>query len=179
MSSKGSSMYRLFSALAIASCVMTALPIATLAQGLPGFTIFSGVERENELGYRLDFDGIPSRIDRYRLRIPGDKLELAVNQFAVTYPDSYEGEFDPEEIEVRVDGDSVPLDEVVWDQENRVVELYPLEPVPAGTRVEIVFSNVRNPRTPGTHYFNALVSSPGDLPLLRYVGTWIVSIGGN
>lgn len=168
---------RLVSALALAGCLTTGLAAASLAQGLPGLTIFSGIDRENQLSYRLDFYGRPSARDRYRLRIPPRKMELAVAQFAISYPDTYEGTFDPEEIEVRISGDSVALDEVTWDAENRVINIYPVEPVPARSRVELVLSNVRNPRQGGTHYFNALVRAPGDLPLMRYLGTWIVNIG--
>lgn len=167
---------RLALALTLASGA-AAVPMLTQAQGLPGLTIFSGVERENQLGFRLDRNGIPAQRDRYHLRIPSDKMNLAVNQFTISYPDYYGGSFDPDEIEVRVAGESVALDEVVWDEENQVIEIYPLEPVPAGTRVVLVLSNVRNPRTGGTYYFNALVRSPGDVPLSRYVGTWIITIG--
>lgn len=180
MPSQSSQFSRLLSALAIAGCVVTAVPVAALAQGLPGLTIFSGVDREYQLNYLLDNEGRTSRRDRYHLRIPADKMSLAVDQFTVSYPDTYEGRFDADEVEIVVGGEDISLDEVIWDEENRVIEIYPTEPVPAGTRVDIVLSNVRNPRTPGIHYFNALVRSPGDnLPLLRYVGTWILSIGGN
>lgn len=171
-------MRRIVSSLAIAGCLVTAgLPIAALAQGLPGLVIFSGVDRANQLRYRLDFGGYPSRTDRYRLRIPADKMNLAAAQFAVTYPDSFQGTFDRDKIEVRVRGRRVDLDEVNWDEENRLIEIYPVDPIAAGTPVELVFSNVRNPRFPGTHYFNAMVRSPGDLPLMRYVGTWVIGIG--
>ncbi|HEY9619188.1 MAG TPA: DUF2808 domain-containing protein [Crinalium sp.] len=177
MSSKKSLTARFLPALAIASCALAGAPIVSMAQGTPGLTIFSGVERQYQLGYRLDYDGVPGRTDRYHLRIPADKMKLAAAQFAITYPSSYEGTFDADQIEVRVNGDSVPLDEVNWDRDNRVVEIYPRTPVPADNRVELVFSNVRNPARVGTHYFNALIRSPGDVPLLRYIGTWIVSIG--
>jgi len=69
----------------------------------------------------------------------------------------------------------MPLQEVVWDKENRLVEIYPQEPVPAGSKVELVFSNVKNPSFGGTYYFNCHLS-PGDVPLRRYLGTWILSI---
>ncbi len=170
---------RIMVALAIAGCAVTVLPAVTMGQGLPGLTIFSGVDRDNELGYRLDFNGRPNQYDRYRLRIPASKMNLAAEQFSISYPEAYEGTFDPERVEVRVRGESLPLDEVLWDQENRVIEIYPQQPVPAGTRVELVLSNVHNPRNSGTHYFNALVRSPGDIPLMRYVGTWILIIGRN
>jgi hypothetical protein len=175
-------MRSIFAALTIAASALAAIPVipaTVVAQGLPGLTIFSGVDRENQLGYRLDFGGLTSQRDRYRLRIPEKKMTFAVSLFAVTYPDTYEGRFDPEAVEVRVDGESVPVDEVSWDEENRTIEIYPVDPVPADTQVELVLSNVRNPRNVGTHYFNALVRSPGDLPLMRYVGTWILSIDTN
>jgi hypothetical protein len=48
--------------------------------------------------------------------------------------------------------------------------------IPAGEQVEIVLSNVRNPPSGGMYYFNARVESPGDVPLMRYIGTWVVGI---
>ncbi|WP_228054619.1 DUF2808 domain-containing protein [Gloeocapsopsis crepidinum] len=170
------SMRRVISALAVSGCLIAAFPVISTAQSLPGFTIFSGVKRENQLPFRLDFGGQANGWDRYRLRIPGNRLNLAAAQFTVSYPENYRGKFDPDNIEVRVRGKSVPLQEVRWDQENRVVEIFPAEPVPANTRTEIVFSNVRNPTFGGMYYFNCQIQTPGDVPLLRYVGTWILSI---
>jgi hypothetical protein len=177
MSRQKSSLICLFSGLAVVGCLMTGLSTDSLAQGLPGLTIFSGVDRENQLGYRLDFGGETSRQDRYRLRIPERKMTLAASEFIVAYPATYTGEFNPKEVELRVDGKEVELESVNWDQENRVIEIYPQENVSADTRVEIILSDVQNPRRVGTHYFNALVRSPGDVPLNRYLGTWILSIG--
>ena len=177
MFAKISSMRRLLSALAVTGCLLTGLPILTSAQGLPGFTLFSGVKSENQLPFRLDFGGQPNSWDRYRLRIPAKRLKLAVAQFTITYPDYYKGNFDTDEIEVRIRGKKVPLQEVKWDKENHLVEIYPQEPVPANSRVELVFSNVKNPNFGGTFYFNCQILTPGDVPLLRYVGTWIMNIG--
>ncbi|MBW4466390.1 MAG: DUF2808 domain-containing protein [Pegethrix bostrychoides GSE-TBD4-15B] len=171
---------RLLSALAVLGglgAAVSSLTSPSWAQGLPGLTIFSGVDRANQLSWRMDFDGVPGGTDRYRLRIPSKKMEFAVEQFSITYPDTYKGEFDTDDIEVKVNGDRVDLNEVTWDPENRIIEIYPQTPVPADTRVELVLSQVRNPNRVGTHYFNALVRSPGDLPLMRYVGTWILTIG--
>lgn len=173
-----SALRRALVAVAAASCLTGSWATIALAQGaLPGLTIFSGVDREYELGFRLDNGGRINRFDRYHLRIPAEKLETAGGMFVVTYPDTYEGEIDPEDIEIRVGGDSVPLEEVTWNEQDRFVELIPLEPIPALSRVEIVFSNVRNPRRTGTHYFNALVRAPGDVIPPQYVGTWILSFG--
>lgn len=169
-------MRRLLATLAVSTCLLTGLPIVSYSQGLPGLTIFSGVKRDNQLPFKLDFGGQSSGWDRYRLRIPAKKLNLAVAQFAISYPDYYKGKFDTDEIEVRIKDKKVPLQEVIWDKENHKVEIYPQEPVPAGSRVELVFSNVKNPNSGGTFYFNCQILSPGDAPLLRYLGTWIVSI---
>ena len=177
MFAKISSMRRSLSALAVTGCLLTGLPTLTSAQGLPGFTLFSGVKSENQLPFRLDFGGQPNSWDRYRLRIPAKRLKLAVAQFTITYPDYYKGNFDTDEIEVRIRGKKVPLQEVKWDKENHLIEIYPQEPVPANSRVELVFSNVKNPNFGGTFYFNCQILTPGDVPLLRYVGTWIMNIG--
>lgn len=170
---------RFLAALAVSSSVVLASATAGITQGLPGLTIFGGVEREYELGYRLQNNGTLNRFDRYYLRIPAEKLSLASDLFVVSYPDEYRGEIDVEDIELRISGDSVPLDDVVWDDENQLIEIYPTEPVPARSRVELVFSNVRNPRRTGTHYFNAYVRAPGDAIPPQYVGTWILSFGRN
>lgn len=169
-------MRRIFSAIAVTSFLLTGFPIISLAQSLPGLTIFSGVKRENQLPFRLDFGGQSNGWDRYRLRIPAKRLNLAVSQFSISYPDYYKGKFDTDEIEVRIKDKKMPLQEVVWDKENRLVDIYLQEPVPAGSRVELVFSNVKNPSFGGTYYFNCQILSPGDVPLRRYIGTWILSI---
>ncbi|MFN6179325.1 MAG: DUF2808 domain-containing protein [Dolichospermum sp.] len=169
-------MKRLLSALAITSCLFTGLPVLTWAQGLPGLTLFSGVENKNQLPYRLDFGGQTNNTDRYILRLPAKKMKLPVAQFAISYPDYYKGTFDTKNIEVRVKGKSVPLSEVKWDEKGGVIQIFPKDPVPAGQKVELVLSNVQNPSFGGVYYFNCRVLSPGDVPLLRYIGTWIISI---
>lgn len=147
------------------------------AQGLPGLTIFSGVERENILNYRLDFGGTPGSFDRYRLRIPAKKMVEGASKFIISYPEYYDGKFDVDNIEVRIDGDALPLQEVVWDQESQLVEIDLEEPITESRKVELVFSNVKNPRHGGTYYFNAEVLAATDVPIRLYLGTWIVSIG--
>jgi len=170
------SMCSLLAAITVAGC-WVAGSLSSQAQGTQGLTIFSGVERENQLGYRLDYFGRLGSRDRYRFRIPRDKMQVAVSEFFIDYPQTYRGTFDPDAVRLEANGDVVALDEVVWDSENRVISIYPTEPVPANTRIEIVLSNVRNPNRVGTHYFNALIVAAGDVPVRQYVGTWIVSIG--
>ncbi|NEQ96670.1 MAG: DUF2808 domain-containing protein [Cyanothece sp. SIO2G6] len=155
----------LLSILMAAGGIITARAIPAKANG---FTIFSGVEEENRLRAFLQEDGQISETDRYKLYIPADKLTTATSLFVVSYPEGYDGVFDEEEIELRIRGDEVPLACVRWDQENLNVEIIPEVPVPAQTRrVSIVFSDVRNPRRTGTHYFNAFVQPPtstGEVP---------------
>lgn len=165
-----------FKSLAIAGCLVAAVPAISIAQSNPGLTIFGGVKGEDNLNYHLDFGGRSGSWDRYRLRIGAKKMKLAVAQFAISYPDYYKGEFDTKQVEVFYKGKSVPLQEVKWNKENNILEIYPTEPVPAGGDVEIQLSNVRNPNFGGMYYFNCQILSPGDVPLLRYLGTWVVTI---
>ncbi|WP_414585868.1 DUF2808 domain-containing protein [Scytonema sp. PCC 10023] len=169
-------MRRLLSTLAVTSCLLAGIPAISWAQSLPGFTLFSGVKSENQLPFRLDFGGQSNGWDRYRLKISQKKLKTAVAHFVISYPDYYKGTFDPKEIEVRVRDKKIALSEVKWDKENRVIQIYPEEPIPAGNSVELVLSNVKNPAFGGVFYFNCSIQSPGDVPLSRYVGTWIISI---
>lgn len=170
-------MRRLLSTLAVTSCLLTGFPAVIWAQALPGFTLFSGVKSENQLPFRLDFEGRQNMWDRYHLRIPAKKMKLAVSQFVIIYPKYYKGNFDPKGIEVRVDRQKMPLVETPkWDKENHLVEISLQDPIPANKSVDVVFSNVRNPAFGGTFYFNCEILSPGDVPLRRYLGTWILSI---
>lgn len=168
-----SPMKRTFAALALATCFVTSLPTLTSAQG--GLTIFSGVSRENQLrGWPQG--GKSGNWDRYNLEIPARKMKLAVAQISISYPDYYDGTFDTRDIEITVRDRVIPIREVIWDKENYFVEIVLEEPIPAGNSVKIVFSNVKNPDFGGTYYFNCRIQSPGDVPLLRYLGTWILTI---
>ncbi len=70
----------------------------------------------------------------------------------------------------------IELAEVSLDRDNRVIDIVPAEVIPAGTPVQVILNNVRNPNHGGMYFFNARIGSPGDIPLMRYVGTWILSI---
>ena len=172
-------MKKLFSSFLVAGGLVTLTPaLEAFAQngGNSGITIFSGIKRENILNYHLDFGGELNRWDRYRLRIPAKKLPAGASKFYITYPDYYKGKFDTDRIEVRIDGEAQPLTEVVWDKENQLVEIGLEEPIEPNTKVELVFSNVRNPRFGGTFYFNAQIDVPSDIAIRRYVGTWIIDL---
>ena len=170
---------RLLATLAISSSLIGGLPYFVSAQSNPGLTIFSGVERKDILNYHLDFGGNAGGWDRYRLRIPGKKLTQGVARFFISYPEYYDGKFDVDKIEVRINDDSLPLREVVWDKESRIIEIDLEEPIIDSKRVELVFSNVKNPRSGGTYYFQCQILTPGQVPLRLHLGTWIVGIGNN
>jgi len=167
---------RVFSALAIASCMLIGNAAPMMAQG---FDIFSGVTESNRLRYRLDFDGVPRRRDRYRLQIGRTKLPISVSQLTLAYPETFDGQLDTDRIVLEVEGNEVAIDEIRWDDVNLELSIYPEEPIAANSRVEVILSNVRNPRNPGFYYVNALVLPTGDIPLQRYVGTWVIGIGLN
>ena len=168
-------MRQLFSAILITGLALTTLPKIVQAQGLPGITLFSGPDKTNILNYFLE-SGRSGEWDRYKLRLPADKLNLAIAEVSITYPDYYKGTIDPDRVQIRIQNQPIPLEEVIWDQENHIIQIYPQEPIPAGTKVEIVLSNVKNPTFGGVFNFNANIRTPGDVPMLRYVGTWILSI---
>ncbi|GAP94993.1 DUF2808 domain-containing protein [Leptolyngbya sp. NIES-2104] len=169
-------MRRIVSTLAIAGSLVAAVPLVAFAQGLPGLTIFSGVQPGKQLSYRLDFGGNSGSWDRYRFRIGRDKVKVAIAQFSIDYPNYFRGTFDPKNVELLVNDKKVAVQEVQWEKDNYVLQVFPQEPVPAGSNVELIFNNVRNPNSGGMFYFNCRILSPGDVPLLRDIGTWIVTI---
>lgn len=167
---------QIISSLALSSCLLTGMPLLTWAGSNPGLTIFSGVNREDILNYYLDFHGRPRHSgERYKLYIPSKKLTQGASKFFVSYPEHFDGEFDREKIEVRVQGKSLPLREVYIDKESRLIEIDLLNPIEANTKVDLVFSQVKNPST-GTYYFVCDVQAAGEIPVRLYIGTWIISI---
>ena len=173
----------------IAGALVAGIPLITTAQSGSGLTIFSGVDRENLLNYYLDFNGQRGNRDRYRLRIPGKKLMQGATKFYVFYPDYFDGEFNVEfdptkkpaknSVQVRIKKDKkqtpLPLREVIWDEENHLIEIELEEPLKESTKVELVFSGVRNPDV-GTYYFRCEVLPAADLLIRQYIGSWIISI---
>jgi hypothetical protein len=150
--------------------------LAPIAQAQNGVTLFSGVERGKELSYHFDFGGKSGNYDRLRLRVKKEQMKLAAAQFIIAYPDYYKGQFDPKDIQLRVNGKEVKIQETRWDEDNYRIEVYPIEPVAANSKVEISLSNIRTPNSPGMYYFKGLIQAPGDVPIMRELGTWIVTV---
>ena len=148
-----------------------------VAQGTPGLVIF-GDRDVDILNYYLDFGGSAKQRDRYRLRIPKKKLVNGATQFVISYPDYFDGKFDTDKIEVRVDGDkkkSLALKNVVWDEENHLIQVDLAEPLKEAKKVEIVMSNTRNPEV-GTYYFYGQVVPAINAPVPERLGAWVLSI---
>ena len=166
------SIRRFFSAVMATGCVIASGAVIPAT----AITLFSNIPEENRFRAVLQNDGILNETDRYKLYVPADKLTTATARFVVSYPEDYEGEFDEDDIELRVRNKALPMRSVTWNEEDLTVELVPAEPVAAQTRsVSIVFSHVQNPHRTGTHYFNAYVQAPTETELgPQYIGTWIL-----
>lgn len=167
---------KLLTCLALSGSLVSILPAAVRADSLPGFTLFSGVGRGDELGYRLD-SGNRGATDRYHLRLPGSRINrLGAAQIKITYPDYYKGTFDEKNIEVFVGDKSIPVSSVTWDKERKTLEINLAQQLKTKGEVEVVLSNVRNPDGGGMYYFDCEVKSSPEFPVARYLGTWILSI---
>ena len=167
---------KLLPILALTSCVAIVAPIVARADSLPGFTLFSGVEPSNQLSYRLD-SGNRNSIDRYRLKIPGSKINrLGAAQIQITYPEYYKGKFDDKAVEVFVGDKLIPVQSVQWDRERQTLQIDLAQRLKTKGDIEVVLNNVQNPDGGGMYYFTCQVKSSAEFPLARYVGTWILSI---
>ncbi len=175
---------------AIAGCFAVGNPLVQAQGALPSFR-WNNREGFNELKHVIELSSAPRRWGRYRLKIGANDMKLAASQFVINYPDYFDGKFNEDEVEIRVcktkgsflsraKCSAVEMDEVDIDTENYRIALYPLEPIPAGTNLELVFNDVKNPRQRGMYQFNAMIESPGDVTtLLRPIGSWIVDISTN
>lgn len=161
----------------LATCTLGGVHSIAVAQGGSGLVIF-GDRDVDILSYYLDFGGNAENRDRYRLRIPKKKLENGATQFIISYPDYFDGKFNTDKMEVRLNGkkdQSLPLKNVFWDEENLFVQIELAEPLKDAKKVEIVFSGVKNPDV-GTYYFYAQVVPAINAPIPERVGAWVISI---
>ncbi|MCS7031491.1 MAG: DUF2808 domain-containing protein [Gloeomargarita sp. SKYG116] len=159
----------------VAAWSVLGMPGIVQAQG-SGWTLWGGPKKE--LRYSAD-SGRIGDWDRYYLQVP--RQRIAVSEYYISYPENFRGEFDTKAVEVvrSRTQKQFRIGEVVWDRENRELRIALAEPVPADTPVEIILSNVRNPRNIGMFFFNLRVLSPGDIPLPRPVGTWVIMVSSN
>ncbi|AFY81601.1 DUF2808 domain-containing protein [Oscillatoria acuminata] len=176
MLSPDSAMRRVFLGIAVTGLLITAMPTPpSWAFRCSGLTVFGGVRRDRELKYCVQ-NGRENSWDRYWLKIPKEKVNLAISELRINYPENYRGEFNEDRIEVTVNGNKIDLDDAFWDRDNRFIQIYPTEAIPANTDIEIVLNNVRNPNFGGMFNFNALVVTRGGPPIPEYIGTWVLAI---
>lgn len=158
----------------------TTLPQPSVAQS--GLTIFGGVDSEYRLPYYIDFNIPHSTNTRYYLNVQRTKLPREVISLEIDYPETFTeigGRIKADQIELRSGdwrgGDTIPLKVVDLIEDENRIELIPEEPIPANTGLVVVFSDVRNPRRYGYHYFNLRMMYQGDV-INQYVGTWPMEI---
>ncbi len=187
MSANKFSLKRALPALLCAGTLVGTLPTITEAQTNPGFSLIWGgqdAQPKRQLSYVLQY-GTPGHLsDRWRLSV--GKQEVAMSVIRITTPDYLNGKFNEKRIELRESpksrilnlkkGKNIPISSVTVDNDSGLVEIIPEVPIPAGKKVEVVLSNVKNPRSGGMFFLNCSIISPGDVPLPRQVGTWVLSI---
>lgn len=164
-----------------------------LGQGTNGLSFrWDNTKGFKELPYFLD-RGVVNQQDRYMLMMRAKDLDTAVMQLTVTYPDYFTkggARFQDKSVYLAYCdkigsvlsrsrcNKRVPLSDVVVDRENSRIDFFPETPIPAGSMVAVIFDQVFNPRNQGMFQFNVTTISPGDLPLAKYVGSWVLSIAG-
>jgi Protein of unknown function (DUF2808) len=176
----------LLTSLCVAGSLVSTLPTITSAQSNPGFSFVwgDGPGRKQQLGYVLDYGTPGHSQDRYRLKL--GRQNVAIDSITITYPNYYDGTFNEKRVTLQEAPKNkflgfgktkqIEVSSVKLDKDNRLIEIVPKEPIPSGVPVEVVLSDVQNPRSGGMYYFNAYINSPGDVPLRRYLGTWILSL---
>lgn len=159
-------------AIALSYAPALTMPDPAEAQQNAGIILW-GSAKDKALDYVLDY-GRANQTDRYYLDIPAQKF--AVSEIIVTYPESFTGEFDQSGIDLRVNNKNLPLQSAKWNKEARVVEVVLQESVPANKAMKLVLSNVQNPTFGGLFQFDARVRGNTDLPMLRYIGSWVIGL---
>jgi hypothetical protein len=168
--------WKLLPTLTLASCLVALAPVIARADSLPGFTLLSAIEPSNQLSYRLD-SGNRSTTDRYRLKIPGSRINrLGAAQIQINYPEYFKGKFDDKAVEVFVGDKLIPVQSVKWDRERQTLQIDFAKQLKTKGEIEVVLNNVQNPDSSGMYYFSCQVKSSAEFPIARYVGTWILSI---
>ena len=187
MSAKKFSFKRVFPVLLCAGALVGTVPRLAEAQSNPGFSFIWGGKDDQpnrQLGYNLQYGTPGHNNDRWRLKFHSP--EVAIAKVRITFPDYFSGKLRENKIQLREAtknrifsfkrGKEIEVSSISYDRDNGIVEIVPLAPIPAGKKVEAVFSNVRNPRSGGMYFVNCDILSPGDIPLPRQLGTWVLSI---
>ncbi|NJK61423.1 MAG: DUF2808 domain-containing protein [Synechococcaceae cyanobacterium SM2_3_1] len=135
--------------------------------------ILTGSDEVPVLNYKLDFDGVERRLDRWRLNIPAQ--DVAVAEVQMSCESRFDGNVDLDDIRLEVEGQPVPLYDTFWNEEFKSLEVQIEAPVAAGQEMRLILSNVRNP-TAGFYRCDGRLLGTEANPLYRYIGNWIVTI---
>ncbi|NER82813.1 MAG: DUF2808 domain-containing protein [Leptolyngbya sp. SIO1D8] len=170
----------LFGALAVSGLAIAGG--TAIAQTTEGLTIFGGIDPEYRLSYFIDHNSRRSTRSRYYLRIAGGKVPREVLELQITYPEAFEengGHFTNANIELREGtgrgGATIAVDEIVFNSDENIIEIYPDEPIPANKSFVVVISEVRNPNRYGNHFFVLDVLYQGGV-LRDFVGIWPLEV---
>jgi len=71
--------------------------------------------------------------------------------------------------------EDVPSD-IVFDEENKRLEIYPISPVPSNEETYAVVFKINNPRRSGLYQFHSFGKSSGPIPVSSYLGSWTLTI---
>ena len=71
--------------------------------------------------------------------------------------------------------EDIPSD-IVLNEENKKLEIYPITPVPADKDTYAVVFKINNPRRSGLYQFHSFGKSSGPVPVSSYLGSWTLVI---
>jgi len=71
--------------------------------------------------------------------------------------------------------EDIPSD-IVFDNENKRLEIYPISPVPSNKDTYAVVLKINNPRRSGLYQFHSFGKSSGPIPVANYLGSWTITI---
>ncbi|MCA1904809.1 MAG: DUF2808 domain-containing protein [Cyanobacteria bacterium KgW148] len=157
-------------ALFLSFLVLGSNVLPLFAQSGAGFILYGDV-RDKALNYSLD-DGSARLTDRYFLDLKPQKFKIG--EIVINIPETFDGRFDPDRMEVRIKDKALPLRSKKLDMEGRRIELVLAEPVPPNVSLTVVLAGVTNPNFPGIYKFDANLISADSAPILRYIGSWII-----
>ncbi len=162
------------------------VPAISTANTNPGFSFIWGgrdSQPNKQLSYVLS-DGTPGNLNtRWRMKLPSQ--EVAMSAIRISFPDYFNGTFNQNKIELREspksrllslkEGKPIAVASVTADNETGLIEIIPESPIPAGKKAEVLLKGVRNPRSGGVYFVNCSILSPGDVPVPKNIGTWVMS----
>lgn len=141
-----------------------------------------------QLDYKIDNEKANRRSD-VKLILSKKARKTAILEMKIVAPEiftEWNGSIDEDSVKVGLNcrqttflgtrtrcTDYVPLAQVAKDTPG-VVKITPENPIPASDTV-VVEWKMRNPDS-GMYQFNAFASSPGDVPMMGYQGSWLIEI---